>query len=365
MIKLSKICRNKFKRRSFTAMLLSCSFLLCGFNSPEVVTEDNEIETISENFEPVPFIIDSDMCPDVDDALAIELAMWFQNKGLIDIRGMAFCTMSARSAFGASAIMQTNKQYDIPLAIASSDGIALGSDYIYGMCDYPHSENIFYGTTNFYRMLLASSSTKVNIVSTGQLTNLNDLLNSGPDAHSDLTGAELIAEKVDTLYCVAGKSNGGLENNIFYGGEDYGGNKYYNNTKVAEAADNVARNWTSEIVWLEADLVGSFSVGDFYEQVDKSSSYIITKALKDYGTSWGSASFDPFGVYIAFYDKLGESEQRGIEYTDGVMHINWSGTSYFTDIEGGPHKRITKVYDDGYYRWEINKLLQENYERNN
>eukprot|EP00964_Phaeocystis_antarctica_P029428 scaffold16579_cov58-Phaeocystis_antarctica.AAC.3 len=48
----------------------------------------------------------------------------------------------------------------------------------------------------YRRVLAASPARSVTIASVGLLTNLELLLRSAPDAHSPLTGQELVAEKV-------------------------------------------------------------------------------------------------------------------------------------------------------------------------
>lgn len=301
-------------------------------------------------------IIDSDFSSDVDDVLSLSTAVAFDRNEDIELIGVALCCSSSRAAQACNALLNESGYWDVPVASAGENGVVLPNDYHVGMESYPHSTDYFYDTTNLYRMLLASSQDKVNIITIGQLTNINDLLNSQPDEHSDLTGAELIAEKVNCIYIAGGKHNGGLENNIFYGGVDYGNNKYYNNTKVAEAAKNVADNCPCEQIWLEADITGTFCVGECFDRLDKSDSDIISRALKDYGTSYGSASFDPMTVWVAITDLTGKV--NNVSMTAGKMNIKLSGTSYFTENENGTHYRFDKLANDGWYRDEINKLLE-------
>ena len=226
------------------------------------------------------------------------------------------------------------------------------------MTSYPHNTTYFSDMVNFYRMYLASSVEKVNIVVLGQIININELLNSQPDVHSPLNGYELIAEKVDTIYFVGGKSDGRIENNIFYGGENYGKNPYYNNTKVSEVTKYVAGNVPCRMVWMEADIIGSFSVGGFLEKTDRNANDILTRALKDFGTPWGSASFDPFGIYIAALDANDMLQYHMLELQAGTMRINLNGTSYFTlNDPTRNHYRVEKLANDGYYREEINNML--------
>lgn len=347
------------KRILTTLLFIVLLFIPLVVSAEELNTEQSETQ---KTIHPVPFIIDTDFSSDVDDALAISTAMYFQDMNMIDVKGVALCCTSTRGAYAMSALLAQHKYWDIPIACDVNIGIPIGSKYHLGMTEFPHNEVYYEDVVNFYRMLLASSPTKVNIVVTGQLVNINAILESQSDIHSPLNGYELIAEKVDTIYFVGCKSNGQLENNIFYGGDVP--NKYYNNTKVAECAKNVVDNVPCRIVFTEADIVGGFSVGGFFEKTDRQCTDIITRALKDFGTTWGSASFDPFGMFIAVMDSNGLLGNYMLELQQGTMRINLNGTSYFT--LGEPtrnHYRVEKLVNDGFYQSEINKCLAYEYKK--
>lgn len=338
-----------------TVVGLICALMPVCVSAEEVVQTDIAEPVVVEKTIP-KIIIDSDFSSDIDDVLALSTAIGFDRREDIDLIGVALCCSSLRAAQAANALLNESGYWDVPVASAAENGVVLPNNYHVGMESYPHKTDYHCGTTNFYRMMLALSPEKVNIITLGQLNNIDELMRSQPDVHSDLTGMELIAEKVNCIYIAGGKHDGGLENNIFYGGVDYGNNKFYNNTKVAEAARNVADNCPCRQIWLESDLTGSFCVGECFDRLDKSDSDIISRALKDYGTSYGSASFDPMVVYVAVTDLTEQS--NFVEFTKGKMSINLTGTSYFTENELGTHERFDKLVNDGWYRDEINKILE-------
>lgn len=338
--------------KKILALVLSSIIIL----SPLTVSAE-EIETNTK-----PFIIDTDFSSDIDDALAISTAMYYQDMGMIDVKGVALCCTSSRGAYAMSALLAQHKYWDIPICCDCNIGIPIGSKYHLGMTEFPHKEEYYADVVNFYRMLLASSQEKVNIIVLGQIVNIDALLKSQPDIHSPLNGYELIADKVDTIYFVGGKSNGKLENNIFYGGDIP--NQYYRNTKVAECAKNVADNAPCRIVFMEADIVGSFCVGGFLEKTDKQCTDILIRALKDQGTPWGSYSFDPFGVFIAVLESNGLLNNYMLELQSGTMRINLNSTSYFTLNDATRnHYRVEKLANDGFYQNEINKCLAYEYKK--
>ena len=74
-----------------------------------------------------------------------------------------------------------------------------------------------------YRSVLAQQpDSSVTISSIGFLTNLDDLLASGPDQHSPLSGPALVAAKVKSIVVMGGNypSSGGKMTWNFGGGSD-------------------------------------------------------------------------------------------------------------------------------------------------
>lgn len=316
--------------------------------------------------QPEPFIIDTDFSSDVDDALAISTAMWFQDNNLADIRGVALCTTSARGCWAMSALLGQHGYWNIPVANDWDDGIVIGSKYHLGITNnYPYREEHFTDTVNFYRMLLASSAEPINIVTLGQLTNISALLNSEPDVHSPLSGVALVQQKVKTLYILGCKANGQPENNMWYAGENYGNNKWYGTNGVTEAAINVANNWPGRVVFMTSELGGLFNVGQFFKEEDKGKKDILTNALNDYGVlNTGAMAFDPMGIYIAMLDANNMLGEKGFNVVPGTMRIYENGSSVFADNDFTRfHLRIVKNLSNSSYQSAINQILKDEYEK--
>lgn len=326
----------------------------------------NVFATEVEVEQPEPFIIDTDFSSDIDDAFAISTAMWFQHNNLVDIRGIALCTTSARGCWAMNALLGQHGCWDIPVANDWDDGVVIGSKYHLGMTNkYPYKEEHFTDTVNFYRMMLASSAEPINIVTLGQLTNISALLNSEPDVHSPLTGVELVRQKVKTLYILGCKANGQPENNMWYAGENYGINKWYGTMGVTEAAINVAKNYPGRVVFMTAELGGVFNVGQFLKSEDRKMNDILTNALKDFGAlDRGAIAFDPMGIYIAMLDANDMLEDKGLELVPGTMRIYPNGSSGFTDGDFTRfHLRVVKTLPDKFYMDEINNMLKAEFYR--
>lgn len=296
------------------------------------------------------FIIDTDFSSDLDDALAVSLAMYYQDQGLIDVKGVALECTSIRGALAMNALLQAHGHAEIPVAVDSEWGIPIGSKYHLSMSNYPHNEDYLYGTVQFYRKLLSQSTTPINIVTLGQVITLRRLLESGSDAYSSFTGAELIQQKVNRLYVLGCKESGKPENNMFYVGEDYGNNKWYGTQAAGEAGAYIAKNWPTEIVFITAEQGGVFNTGFFFKKSDPSGNDILTRAMIDQGyVDSGCRSFDTFAVLAAMADATGKSNQYNIASKQGTMSIYANGSSGWVDSPVGRHRKLQKIMTDSYY----------------
>lgn len=325
----------------------------------ESVGEETQAEEVKK---PAEFIIDTDFSSDIDDAFAISTAMYFQDMGMINVRAVALCAKSARAGWAMSALLAQHKQWNIPICVDPDYGLALPSDYVLGMSNYPHKEDQFTDIVSFYRMMIASSVEPVNIVTLGQLINIEALLESGPDVHSPLTGAELVAQKVDTLYVCGTKYTGKSENNLWYSGDNYGGNRWYGNTGVTDAAINVAKNWPGRVLWIPSEVGGMFNAGGSLVKKDWGEVDILANGLRDFGMTQGCIAFDPAVIYVAAYDANDMLAEKGLALEQGTMRIyGGGGSAWALNDPTRQHERVQKLLHDNFYMTEINELLEFEY----
>ena len=164
-----------------------------------------------DKLKPIPIIFDSDMGPDYDDVGAITLLHAFADSGYVDI----LATVASTKYEGVAAVFNVlNTYFNRPgLLIGVPKGKALElkdrqhwTDTI--LLRYAHQikkNDEVLSATEIYRKALATQTDRsVTIVTTGFLTNLADLLRSGPDKYSKLNGKELVKQKVNQLVCMAG-----------------------------------------------------------------------------------------------------------------------------------------------------------------
>ena len=188
----------------------------------------------------VPIIFDTDIGTDVDDAGALAILHILADKGEAKI----LATMSAnQNRWCAPAIDVINTYYgrgDMPIG-SSRTGPDPEEWYHDSVPNYPHDltgSNEAPDAVALYRKILAAQSNQsVTIVVVGWLTNMADLLNSGPDKYSSLNGRELVAAKVKELV-----SMGGIWPNTKKEGD-------YNFRMDGAAAHKVISDWPGKIMF--------------------------------------------------------------------------------------------------------------------
>ena len=178
---------------------------------------------------PALILLDTDMATDCDDAGALAVLHALVDSGEAEIRAVVVNNKDAASAGTVAAINAFYGRGDIPLGIYQGEtvGIAAGhfaqtlsaESHLYGhkvrsRADVPSA-------TFVYRKTLASLGDGLGvIVSIGHLNNLHDLLLSGPDEHSPLSGLELVRKKVAHVVMMGGDYPAGREHNFFARGSD-------------------------------------------------------------------------------------------------------------------------------------------------
>ncbi|KAI1760296.1 hypothetical protein GGR53DRAFT_92402 [Hypoxylon sp. FL1150] len=159
----------------------------------------------------VRLIIDTDMLNFDDDPMAIGEANIFQNWGQVELIGVFSCINSRYAPPAIDAINTYFGHPDIPTAVRKPvDNLTTWpdypefGDYLTGLT-FNFTEDVRDGTNtpdpvSAYRFLLSTSADhSITIAAIGFYANLFQLMSSGADAISPLTGAELLAAKVREL----------------------------------------------------------------------------------------------------------------------------------------------------------------------
>ncbi|NOY43111.1 MAG: nucleoside hydrolase [Planctomycetes bacterium] len=204
--------------------------------------------------QPVPIIFDTDLGNDVDDVLALGMIHALESRG--DCRLLAV-TITKDNLLAGKFTDCVNTFYgrgDVAIGITKSgvtpaDGkfTVLANQRDNNQLRYPHdfdpatADN---AVTVLRRALASAEDTSVVIAQVGFSTNLANLLDSPADDISPLTGLELAKKKVKLISIMAGAFEK-IPNNK---GEPRD-HLEYNVVKDLPAAQKLARDWPTPIVW--------------------------------------------------------------------------------------------------------------------
>lgn len=193
-------------------------------------------------------IFDSDMGPDYDDVGAMALLHAYADSGYFKI----MATVASTRYAGVAGVFEVLNTYfgrpRLPIGVPHRNGLDLRdwqhwSDSL--LVRYPHRirhNGAVPEATEVYRQVLAAQpDSSVTIITVGFFTNLANLLQSGPDRHSRLSGAALVQQKVKRLISMAGRFPQGKEFNV---------------EKDAAASQYVFQNWPTQI-WLSGYEIGA------------------------------------------------------------------------------------------------------------
>ena len=195
----------------------------------------------AQKTEPVPIVFDSDMGPDYDDVGAITLLHAFADSGTVKI----LATIASTKYEGVAGVFNAFNTYfnrpQLPIGVPKGKALELKdwqhwTDTV--LAHYPHaikSNDEVMDAVALYRKVLAAQPDKsVTIVTVGFFTNMANLLQSGPDEYSPLSGEALVNKKVKLLVSMAGKYPSGKEFNI---------------EKDAAAAQYALQHWPTPVLF--------------------------------------------------------------------------------------------------------------------
>lgn len=172
------------------------------------------LEAREECDAPLPLLVDTDICAAVDDVAALAMANAMHTRGEVRLLGVM---VNTRGDAGAAAVDVVNTYYghpDIPIGALQPTDASICEEYAHDYVGrlverFPHDLRGGSSASNavrLYRQLLAREKKgSVVIVSLGAATNLAALLDSGPDAFSPLSGAELVRDKVARTVLMGGQ----------------------------------------------------------------------------------------------------------------------------------------------------------------
>ena len=284
-------------------------------------------------------ILDVDMCGDIDDIMAIRMAENYDTIGKIKLLAV---TSTVKGNEKAIAGLLTKDGHDTTPVGESPYSTDTTMASYYAKFQETTSSNEIMDAVKLMRKMLAESDERVSIVTTGYLTNLYGLMISQADEYSELSGKDLIKQKVKEVHVTGGSYPNGFDNNFGY--VPFAG----------ISANYVFENLYGSVrlVIYTNDLGDDMLCGNI---VSADTEDYLGWALTDRGVENGSPSWDAFTLFT--FVNLDQSKIHGIKYVKCEMKVDTDGTNTITDTKYGRFYRIVKSFNDNYYTEIINGNL--------
>jgi hypothetical protein len=286
-------------------------------------------------------IVDTDWSTDVDDVVAMRSVTLAHRQPQINLLAVMQNTNVLNGPRSLLGFLHGDKTY-VPVGVSHTANPETGR-YQANLYSLSVSQKLITGTESYpdavrlYRQVLAAATTPVDIISIGYLNNLRDLLASGPDAISPLTGVQLVAAKVGTLNVMGGAYPSGVEHN------------FSANPLAIASSSYLTANWPRPIVYSGFSIGVSVLTGQ--TEVGRESTDFLAVALHDFGT-FSRSSWDPMNALQAI---AGDAA-----YTS-VSESNWidvtTGENRFTAKVGGRDKYLVKAQPYSSFASTINAEL--------
>ena len=199
--------------------MLAAILMICGGSVLTSCSNDDTPSGQQDEYSGVPLIIfDTDIASSADDLFALEMLYRYEDEGRCRLLGVMVDREGERNAAFADVMNTYFGHGDVPVGLVR-DGIKEPKVWI----DYAHvadtkdgeGQPMFRCTVADYsllpdgwrlyrRLLAAQPDRSVSIVSVGFVTCLAQLLASGADEYSSLSGVELVRRKVKCIYLQGG-----------------------------------------------------------------------------------------------------------------------------------------------------------------
>lgn len=213
--------------------------------------------------QPVNLILDTDLGPDYDDVGAMALMHALADSGQVNILAVVSSNKDERVIPCIEVLNTYFNRPDIPVGAPKSEGGASLTTWHKTKwtevlpARYPHktarTSDAPDAVKVYRRVLSAQPDNSVVICTIGFFTNLKDLLLSGGDEYSPLSGRDLVAKKVKRLVSMAGLFPEGKEFNVY--------------CDVA-ASCVVADQWPTEIIFSGFEIGNVIFTGKKLVQMD-------------------------------------------------------------------------------------------------
>ena len=300
-------------------------------------------EIKSNTNKPINIIFGTDWWSDCDDVAALDIMLKAHSRKLIDLKAIGVNSVMKHSAPSVKAMCEQYDLSDIPIGLDTSAErkglLCLYQKKLASFCKSDFSNDDCPEAYKLYRKTLASLQEKAVIVDVGFPTLIMELLKSAPDEYSDLSGTELVKNKVSEIIIMGGRW-------------DKQPAKEYN--FCAYKINRLAANYICENCPVPLTFFG-YEVGKNIISGGENVPGLAGIAYTAHLSKKGRPSWDPM---TAIFSIIGDAEKAGYKKIRGRAFVNAkSGKNCFEISENGKHYYLVKERDDSFYKEQINEIL--------
>ncbi len=299
----------------------------------------------AEEREPISIILDTDIMGDVDDVGAVAVLHALADRGEAKILAMGVCVKNPWSPPCLDALNTYFGRPDTPLGVVKGPAHNRASKYAQAVAEeFPHALKSAEDAPDaalLYRQVLAKQSDQsVVMVSVGQLTNLHNLLNTGPDQHSNLDGRELAQRKVRIWVCMGGKFPEGQEANLVNDGP---------------AAAYAIEHWPTPIIFSGWEIGNEIMTGAKLRNTPIGTP--VRRAYELYNNLENRQSWDQTAVLYAVRGLDGGLAEYWDVVSEGYLHVNQDGSNQWRTSPDKDHAYLVRKMDPKQIAAVIEELM--------
>lgn len=293
--------------------------------------------------DPVKIIFDTDFGGDADDLGALAMLHNFVENDECDLLGVMVWTTEASAVPAIDAVNRYYSHPDIPVGVRKDKMFTAAWNYSKSIADqFPHELdfNKAAEATSLYRKILSENEDQsIVVVTVGPLMNIKNLIKSGPDEHSKLTGVELIKRKVKEFVIMGGNFPEGKNEWNFNGG-------------MPGVTRFVLDNLSVPVTFTGFEVGVQIKTAEVFNQMEASSPlYVGYKHFSEHapwmkanykGQILDNSSFDQTAVLYAVRNGVGEYWE---EVKNGYCEADDKGGNTWINKEESNHSYLTLTMD--------------------
>lgn len=295
-----------------------------------------------EGKKPVNIIHGTDWWTDCDDVAAMRILCRAHNENLINIKCVCADAVGRFTADSIDAFMKS-EGVEVPIGVDKSySADDSRCRYQIALSKQPHTRTNADCPDGYklYRQILWESEEKCQITEVGFPQIIHQLMISEPDEICPLNGMELVRQKVEKIWMMAGD----WRNKV---------HKEYN--VVATKAGFEAMKFILDESPVPVECLG-FEVGEsVITGQNLKDGDLLKEAFRDHGSVHGRCSWDPMLVLLAI---IGDEEKAGYKKVSGKAFVDDEGYTIMNEQENGLHSYVIKAHEDKFYEDMINEIIK-------